>query len=132
MNLYQIVDVDGNAVTSAMGYTEAQRFMQKNSMNRGEYTIELYMPVKREVAADAMNLEQALTIIINYIALDATLSGESVNLNRVTFLLSELSYGRKHTGPTWSHCVPRDIIRTAAEITESAHSASALVKLAGK
>ena len=50
MNLYQIVDVDGNAVTGALSYLEAQRYMQKNRLDRNEYSIVLHMPVKRETA----------------------------------------------------------------------------------
>jgi hypothetical protein len=79
-----------------------------------------------------MNAEQALKIITDFISLDAVLLSDSPNLNRTTFLLSELSYGRKHTGATWSHCVPRDIIRTAAEIAELDHTAAALTVKAGK
>lgn len=65
-----------------------------------------------------MNKDQALKITTDTIKLDALLLGEAPNLNRITFWLSELSYGRKHVGTTWSHTVPRDIIKTAAEITE--------------
>lgn len=72
----------------------------------------------------------ALKITIDTIKLDATLTGESVNLNRVTFWLSELSYGRKWLGATWTHTVPRDIIQTAAEIANSEFSAVQLVQLA--
>ena len=57
MNLYQIVDVDGNVVTGPMGYAEAQRYMQKNRMSRNEYTLETYMPVKRETETVASKKE---------------------------------------------------------------------------
>lgn len=78
-----------------------------------------------------MNKEQALKITVETIHLDSTLSGEPVNLNRVTFWLSELHYGRKWVGNSWSHCAgSRDIIKTAAEIAESNHTAAELTALA--
>jgi hypothetical protein len=77
-----------------------------------------------------MNTEQALKITVDTLKLDSLLTGEPVNLNRVTFWLSELSYGRKHVGASWSHAVPRDIVQTAAKITEGHYSPAELVKLA--
>lgn len=77
-----------------------------------------------------MNAEQALKITLGAIQVDATLKGESVNLNRVTFWLSELSYGRKWFGPSWHHAVPRDIVQTAAAITSATYTPSQLVTLA--
>jgi len=47
MNLYHIVDADGNPVTGALSYTEAQRYMQKNRLSVKEYSVKLYMPVRR-------------------------------------------------------------------------------------
>jgi hypothetical protein len=76
-----------------------------------------------------MNAEQALKITLDTIKLDAVLLGEPVSLNRVTFWLSEIRFGIKWTGPTWSHCVPRDIIKTAAAIAESNHTARELLAL---
>ena len=76
-----------------------------------------------------MNAEQALKITADTVRLDATLTGEAPNLNRLTFWLSELSYGRKWIGATWSHCVPRDIIRTAADITTQTHTAAQLLTI---
>ena len=79
-----------------------------------------------------MNAEQALKITVDTLKLDAVLTGEPVNLNRTTFWLSELHYGRKWVGPTWSHTVPRDIIKTAANIAETHIGAAALVAAASK
>ena len=77
-----------------------------------------------------MSVEQALVITSEAIRTDSILSGEAVNLNRVTFWLSELSYGRKWFGTTMSRTVPRDIVQTAAEIAESNVTAKRLVELA--
>lgn len=77
-----------------------------------------------------MNIEQALRITVNAIRTDALLSGEAVNLNRVTFWLSELAYGRKWFGGSMSRTVARDIVQTAASIAESEVSAARLVELA--
>jgi hypothetical protein len=55
---------------------------------------------------------------------------EPVNLNRVTFWLSELSYGRKHFADKWSHATENDIVRTAARIAEATHTANQLLTLA--
>lgn len=72
---------------------------------------------------------EALKITVDTVKLDATLLGEAPNLNRLTFWLSELSYGKKWVGATWSHCVPRDIIRTAAGITSNAFTAPELLRI---
>lgn len=85
---------------------------------------------KQAIVASNMTVEQALVITVNAIRTDATLSGEAVNLNRVTFWLSELSYGRKWFGDNMSHTVARDIVQTAASIAESEVSAARLVELA--
>jgi hypothetical protein len=77
-----------------------------------------------------MNVEQATKITVNAIQLDATLSGETVNLNRVTFWLSELSYGNKWMGSTMSHFHSNDIVATAARIAEENLTAKQLVALA--
>ena len=77
-----------------------------------------------------MNATEALKITVNAIRVDATLSGEAVNLNRVTFWLSELSYGRKHMGESLSMAGTNDIVRTAAALAEESHTASELVELA--
>jgi hypothetical protein len=77
-----------------------------------------------------MNVEQATKITVNAIQLDATLSGETVNLNRVTFWLSELSYGRKWMGSTMSHFLSNDIVATAARIAAENHTTKQLVSLA--
>lgn len=74
-----------------------------------------------------MNKDQALKITVDAIRLDATLSGEPANLNRVTFWLSELHYGRKWFGADWSHTVPRDIIQTAASIAREGHTPAQLL-----
>ena len=76
-----------------------------------------------------MNVEQATKITVDTLKLDATLTGEPANLNRTTFWLSELSYGRKWVGSTYSHTVPCDIIQTAAAIAENNYSAVELVAL---
>jgi hypothetical protein len=44
MNLYQVVDTEGNIVITGLSYTEALRYMQKNRMSRKDYSIELAMP----------------------------------------------------------------------------------------
>jgi hypothetical protein len=77
-----------------------------------------------------MDNATALRITVDTIKLDATLTGEEVNLNRVTFWLSELSYGRKWIGDSWSHVVPRDIIQTAAELASTEWTPNQLVQLA--
>lgn len=78
-----------------------------------------------------MNREQALKITVDTIKLDSVLLGEPVNLNRVTFWLSELSYGNKWTGDkVWQHTPTNDIVRTAAAIAESHHTARELVEMA--
>lgn len=79
-----------------------------------------------------MTVEQALKITADTVKLDATLLGEAPNLNRLTFWLSELSYGRKWTGATWSHCVPRDLIKHAANIAELHSTPAAILALASK
>lgn len=76
-----------------------------------------------------MNASQALEITLNAIRVDAILKGEAVNLNRVTFWLSELSYGRKHMGDSLSMAGNNDIVRTAAAIAEESHAAAQLVTL---
>lgn len=76
-----------------------------------------------------MNTEQALKITVNAIRLDATLKGEAANLNRVTFWLSELSYGRKWFGDTSSRPVARDIVQTAAAIASQHYTPAQLVSL---
>lgn len=73
-----------------------------------------------------MNIMQALEILKTWIGLDATLTGEQVNLNRTSFLLSEISYGKMHVGDGWHHVVPshrnadgtvrRDIHQRASEV----------------
>jgi hypothetical protein len=73
-----------------------------------------------------MNAEQALKITVDTVRLDSVLLGEAPNMNRLTFWLSELHYGRKWTGTTWTHCVPRDIIKHAANIAET-HSGTAAI-----
>lgn len=77
-----------------------------------------------------MDSSQALKITVNAIRVDSTLMGEPLNLNRVTFWLSELSYGRKWMGATWSHTVALDIIQTAASIASGNHTATQLLELA--
>lgn len=78
-----------------------------------------------------MNAEQALKITVNAIKVDAVLMGEEVNLNRVTFWLSELSNGVKRMGQTdVSRAGSNDIVRTAASISEQHHTAAQLVELA--
>jgi hypothetical protein len=77
-----------------------------------------------------MEAAEALKITVDTLKLDATLLGEAPNLNRVTFWLSEIRFGIKWTGSTWSHTVPRDIIKTAAAIAESNHTARELLALA--
>jgi hypothetical protein len=78
-----------------------------------------------------MDSKQALKITLNAICVDAALRGESeANLNRVTFWLSELSYGRKYFADKWSHAPQNDIVRTAARIAETVHTAPELVALA--
>lgn len=74
-----------------------------------------------------MNTEQALKITLDTVRLDSVLLGEAPSLNRLTFWLSELSYGRKWVGATWSHCVPRDLIQTAAAIAEESYTPAALL-----
>lgn len=49
MNLYQIVDAEGTAITGALSYQEAQRYMQVNCLNVKEYSVKLYMPNRRNV-----------------------------------------------------------------------------------
>jgi hypothetical protein len=44
MNTYQIVDANGTAITGALTYQEAQRYMQTNRLNRTEYSIQSFMP----------------------------------------------------------------------------------------
>jgi hypothetical protein len=44
MNTYQIVDANGVAITGALTYLEAKRYMQTNRLNRDEYSIEGFMP----------------------------------------------------------------------------------------
>jgi hypothetical protein len=77
-----------------------------------------------------VNATEALKITVNAIQVDATLSGETVNLNRVTFWLSELSYGRKWFNDSLSMAGNNDIVRTAAAITDQWVTASQLVTFA--
>jgi hypothetical protein len=77
-----------------------------------------------------MNTTQALEITTNALRVDAALRSEPVSLNRTTFWLSELSYGRKHMGDTLSMAGSRDIVRTAAETVEGSMTAAQLVKAA--
>lgn len=77
-----------------------------------------------------MNTTEALKITVNAIRTDAVLRADRVNLNRVTFWLSELALGRKHFAESWSHAGTNDIVRTAARITEETYSARQLVELA--
>ena len=79
-----------------------------------------------------MNATQALDITVNAIRVDAVLSGEAVNLNRVTYWLSELSYGRKYMGSTLSMAGGNDIVRYAANVAENNYSAAELVAAASK
>lgn len=77
-----------------------------------------------------MNKEQAVRITVDTLKLDAVLTGEAVSLNRVTFWLSELSYGNKWTGDkVWQHTPANDIVRTAAAIAESHYTAAQLVEM---
>lgn len=80
-----------------------------------------------------MNKEQALKITLDTIKVDAVLMGEPVNLNRVTFWLSELAYGIKRMGPNdVSRTNPRDIVATAASITTVDYTPAELVAMATK
>lgn len=46
--MYEVVEIaTGKPVTGAMGYEEALRYMQKNRLNRNEYSVKLYMPSRR-------------------------------------------------------------------------------------
>ena len=78
-----------------------------------------------------MNKEQALDVTLTAIRVDATLMGEPVNLNRVTFWLSELSHGIKRMGPTdVSRTIRGDIVATAAAIVTVDYTPAELVTMA--
>lgn len=130
MNMYEVLDSNGNAVAGPFSYAEAMRYMQRNRLDRNEYSIVLYMPTRSRNVEDSMTTEQALVITVNAIRTDALLTGEAVNLNRVTFWLSELSYGRKWFGDSMSRTVARDIVQTAASIAETEVGPARLVELA--
>jgi len=43
--MYQITEIaTGNVVIESLTYQEAMRYMQKNRLNRNEYSVDLYMP----------------------------------------------------------------------------------------
>ena len=70
---------------------------------------------------------------LDTIKVDAVLMGEPVNLNRVTFWLSELSHGIKRMGPNdVSRTISRDIVATAASITTADYTPAELVAMATK
>lgn len=76
-----------------------------------------------------MKALEALKITTNAVRLDATLRKEDVNLNRMTFWFSELSYGRKWFADSLTMAGNNDIVRTAASITERAFTAPELLNL---
>jgi hypothetical protein len=87
-----------------------------------------------------MNIMQALEILKTWINLDATLRSEQVTLNRTSFLLSEMSYGKMYVGENWHHIVPthrnvdgtvrRDIHAYAEAVaTENGYGARELVEM---
>lgn len=48
MNMYEVTEIaTGTPVTGAMSYNEALRYIQKNRLLRDEYSVELYMPIRK-------------------------------------------------------------------------------------
>lgn len=53
MNLYEIVNTEtGETITGAMGYTEAQRYMQSNQLSTKTHELKIYMPAKRKTTTE--------------------------------------------------------------------------------
>jgi hypothetical protein len=60
-----------------------------------------------------MTREQALDVLRTVAATDAALRGESPNLNRITWLVSEAAAGRIWTGDSWHHAQRGTIVTEA-------------------